>query len=173
MEDLSFRAGSVSAVRRLREQYLLAPDLLYLNHASIGTVPRPVVDAHVGYIELCETHPSLYVWGSVWRDVAEGVRAQAAALLNCVPDDLAITHNTTEGFNVLAHGLPLVAGDEVLFSSINHAGAAVAWDALAERRGFTVRRFTFPVERGAERSPPPSATAAWSTCSSTARSLWA
>lgn len=150
MEGLSFRADSLSAVRRVREQYLLAPDLIYLNHASIGTVPRPVVDAHIGYIELCETHPSLYVWGGVWRDVAEGVRAQAAALLNCVPDDLAITHNTTEGFNVLAHGLPLVAGDEVLFSSINHAGASVAWETLAGRRGFTVRRFTFPVERGAE-----------------------
>jgi selenocysteine lyase/cysteine desulfurase len=70
--------------------------------------------------------------------------------LKCEADDLAITHNTTEGFNVLAHGLPLSAGDEVLFSSINHAGAAVAWDTLAERRGFTVRRFPFPVERGAE-----------------------
>ena len=150
LDGLSFRADSVSAVRRLRDQYLLSPDLIYLNHASIGTVPRPVVDAHIGYLELCETHPSLYVWGDVWRVLAEGVRAQAAALLKCEADDLAITHNTTEGFNVLAHGLPLSAGDEVLFSSINHAGAAVAWDTLAERRGFTVRRFPFPVERGAE-----------------------
>ena len=150
MAGLSFRADSIAAVRRLRDQYLLAPDLIYLNHASIGTVPRPVVDAHAGYLALCETHPSLYVWGSVWRELAEAVRAQAASLLNCLPDDLAITHNTTEGFSVLAHGLPLAAGDEVLFSSINHAGAAVAWDALAERRGFTVRRFPFPVERGAD-----------------------
>jgi len=150
MAQLSFQADSLSAIRRLRDQYMLAPDLNYLNHASIGTAPRPVVEAHAGYLQLCESHPSLYVWGGVWRELAEQARAQAAALLNCGVDDLAITHNTTEGFNILAHGLQLGPGDEILFSSINHAGAAVAWDALAERRGFSVRRFAFPVERGAE-----------------------
>lgn len=150
MGAVRFRADDAAALRRLQDQYLLAPDLIYLNHASIGTVPRPVLEAHAGYLELCETHPSLYVWGRVWREVTESARSAAASLLNCSADDLAITHNTTEGFNILAHGLDLGAGDEVLFSSINHAGAAVAWDVLAERAGFTVRRFDFPVERGAE-----------------------
>jgi len=147
---LQFRADDPTAVRRLKEQYFLSSDLIYLNHASIGTAPRPVVDAHAGYLALCESHPSLYVWGSVWREVTERVRTQAAALLRCAADDLAITHNTTEGFNILAHGLPLGPGDEILFSSINHSGAAVPWDVLALDRGFSVRRFDFPVDRGAE-----------------------
>ena len=111
MAQLSFQADSLSAIRRLRDQYMLAPDLNYLNHASIGTAPRPVVEAHAGYLQLCESHPSLYVWGGVWRELAEQARAQAAALLNCGVDDLAITHNTTEGFNILAHGLQLGPGD--------------------------------------------------------------
>lgn len=132
---------------RLREQYLLSSELIYLNHASIGTVPRPVLAAHSGYLELCETFPSLYVWGAVWREVAEETRRSAAALLRCSPDELAITHNTTEGFNVLAHGLPIGAGDEVLFSSLNHPGASVAWSGVAARRGYHVRDFDFPVER--------------------------
>ena len=129
----------------LKEEYLLSPELIYLNHASIGTTPKAVVEAHSRYLELCESHPSLYVWGAVWREVAEEARSMAAALTGCEPDDLAITHNTTEGFSILAQGLPLGPGDEVLFSSLNHAGAAVAWDGLAERRGFTVRRFQFPL----------------------------
>ena len=68
------------------------PDLIYLNHASIGTVPEPVHRAHVGYLELCESYPSLYVWGSVWREVTEETRRQVAAMLRCEPDDLAIHH---------------------------------------------------------------------------------
>lgn len=143
-----FDAEAPGAVRQLRGEYLLADDLAYLNHASIGTVPRAVVRAHAAYLEICESHPSLYVWGEVWREVAEDTRAAAAALLRCHADELAITHNTTEGFNILAHGLPLDRGDEVLFSSLNHPGASVAWDGLSRRRGFTVRRFDFPA-RGA------------------------
>ena len=139
------RKSALPAAAVLKEEYLLSPDLIYLNHASIGTTPRAVVEAHSRYLELCETHPSLYVWGAVWREVTEEARSMASALVRCEPDDLAITHNTTEGFSILAQGLPLGPGDEVLFSSLNHAGAAVAWDGLAERGGFTVRRFDFPV----------------------------
>jgi selenocysteine lyase/cysteine desulfurase len=133
--------------RALSAQYMLSEDILYLNHASIGTVPRAVHEAHVAYLELCESHPSLYVWGPAWRELTEETRASAAGLLRCDPDDLAVTHNTTEGFNVLAHGLPLRRGDEVLFSSLNHPGASVPWTGLAETRGFDVRRFEFPLER--------------------------
>lgn len=148
--ELQFNAGDPAAVRRLRDQYLLSSDLIYLNHASIGTVPIPVHRAHVGYLELCESHPSLYVWSRVWRDVTENTRSAAANLLGCAADDLAISHNTTEGFNILAHGLPLGRGDEVLFSSLNHPGASVPWRGLAPDRGYSVRSFDFPVARGAD-----------------------
>ena len=146
----SFDASSAASIRMLREQYLLSGDLTYLNHASIGTIPISVHRAHVAYLELCESHPSLYVWGAVWREVTEDTRRAAATLLGAEADDIAITHNTTEGFNILAHGLPLRRGDEVLFSSLNHGGASVAWQALAGRGGFTVRRFDFPVARAPE-----------------------
>lgn len=145
-----FRHDDPAAIRALASEYLLGDDLVYLNHASIGTVPRPVHAAHVAYLELCERHPSLYVWGRVWRDVLEDTRRGAAGLLRCDPDDLAVTHNTTEGFNILAQGLRLGPGDEVLFSSLNHPGASVAWRGQASRRGFAVRDFDFPLERTPE-----------------------
>ena len=143
----AFRHDDPTSIRALASEYLLGDDLVYLNHASIGTVPRPVHEAHVGYLALCERHPSLYVWGRVWRDVLEDVRAEGSRILGCRPNDLAVTHNTTEGFNILAQGLPLGPGDEVVFSSLNHPGASVAWRGQAARRGFTVRDVAFPVDR--------------------------
>jgi len=140
--------GSPAAVQAIRDQYLLAPALNSLTHASIGTVPRLVHEAHVAHLELCESNPSLYVWGRIWRDVTEGTRRAAADLIRCSPDDLAITHSTTEGFNILAAGLPLGPGDEVLFSTLNHPGASVPWQRMATERGYTVRTFDFPLEEG-------------------------
>ena len=126
-------------------QYSVDPTVTYLNHASIGTVPRAVQAAHRGYLELCETNPWLYMWSEPWTAPREAVRTQAAKLLGCESDELAIVHNTTECFNTLAHGLPLGAGDEVLFSALNHAGASVCWHHVAKRQGFKVRQFDFPL----------------------------
>ena len=95
------------ATAGLRAEYMLAEGLHYLNHASIGTVPTAVHEAHVAHLTLCETNPSLYVWGPLWREVTDGTREAAAGLLGCAADDLAVTHSTTEGFNILAQGLPL------------------------------------------------------------------
>jgi selenocysteine lyase/cysteine desulfurase len=67
-------------------------------------------------------------------------------MMGCSPKDLAITHNTTEGFNVFAQGLPLGPGDEVLFSTLNHAGASICWEHFGSQRGYSVRRFEFPLE---------------------------
>jgi selenocysteine lyase/cysteine desulfurase len=131
---------------RMREEYLLAPDVAYLNHASIGTIPRVVHEAHKAYLGVCETNPWLYMWGGAWEEPREAVRAKGAAALGVPAADVAITHNTTEGFNLLAQGLPLGPGDEVLFSSLNHDGASVCFRHHAEARGYTVRQFDIPIE---------------------------
>ena len=130
-----------------RSDYGLAEGLRYLNHGSIGTVPNVVQEAHLGYLRTCETHPSLYVWGEVWDEAREQLRGELASFLGCEAAELAITRNTTEGFNLLAQGLPLEDGDEVLFSSLNHVGASACFQHQAERRGYRVRSFEFPVDR--------------------------
>ncbi len=130
---------------RLRAAYSLDQEITYLNHASIGTVPRPVQGAHRSYLEICESNPWLYMWGGDWNRPREATRRRAAVLLGCEATEIAFTHNTTEAFNLLAHGLPLTTGNEVLFSSLNHSGASACWFHMAGERGFSVRRFEFPL----------------------------
>lgn len=137
---------SESSAIILRDEYFLTPGLLYLNHGSIGTVPRVVHDAHVRLLQLCETNPHAHMWTDVWTEALASTRAAAAGLLHCETDEVAITHNTTEGFNVLAQGLPLRAGNEVLFSSLNHPSASEPWKYYAGRRGYAVRRFEIPLD---------------------------
>ena len=138
-------AAEKRGFRKLKDDYSLDPNVLYLNHASIGTVPRVVQEAHMGYLRLCETNPWLYMWSAPWVEPTEIIREKAALLMGCEPSETVLTHNTTECFNLLAHGLPLGAGDEVLYSSLNHISASTCWHNLAPRRGFSVRSFHFPI----------------------------
>lgn len=138
-------AGSEWSAATLRDEYLLAPGLLYLNHGSIGTIPKVVLDEHVRLLRLCETNPHAHMWTDVWTEALARTRTLAAGLLHCETDEVALTHNTTEGFNVLAQGLPLGAGDEVLFSNLNHPSASEPWRYYAARRGYSVRRFEIPL----------------------------
>lgn len=131
--------------RGLRHAYSIDPAVTYLNHASIGTVPRRVTEAHCRYLEICESNPWLHVWGGEWDEPLRQTRAAAARRLGCDKNELAIVHNTTEVFNLLAQGLPLGRGDEVLMSSLNHTGATVPWLHRADERGFQVRHFDFPL----------------------------
>lgn len=130
----------------LRQLYSLDDDVVYLNHASIGTMPRAIQRAHQRYLSACENNPWLHMWGDAWEEPVAAVRTQCAQFLGCSDEEVTFSHNTTETFNVLAQGLPLGKGDEVLFSSLNHSGASVCWQHQAERRDFTVRQFEFPLD---------------------------
>ncbi len=129
---------------KLGEHFTIDPKVTYLNHASIGATPAPVQEARARYLSVCEKNPWLYMWSGEWDEPREVVRRQAAEVLGCLAEEVAITHNTTEMFNTLANGLPLRQGDEVLFSSLNHSGASVAFEHASERLGYKTRRFEFP-----------------------------
>lgn len=144
----------------LRDAYGLADDITYFNHASIGTMPLIVIEAREQYQRACESNPWLYVWSDGFGDARESVRQKAADYLGCDVEEVALTHNTTEGMNVIAQGLPLGPGDEVVFSSMNHAGASVCWQQQAARRGFSVKRFELSAV-GAENMTPVELVAAY------------
>jgi len=129
----------------LAKKYLLDPKVNYLNHASIGTIARPVHEARRKYLDICETNPWLYMWGGAWEEDRKAVRKKCAQLLHANSDEIAITHNTTEAFNLMADGLPLKPNDEILFSTLCHAGASLPFVHRAKTGKYKTRKFDFPI----------------------------
>ncbi|MDZ7373623.1 MAG: aminotransferase class V-fold PLP-dependent enzyme [candidate division KSB1 bacterium] len=119
----------------VRSQFPLTRDRVYMNNGGLGPSPyqvlRTVQQAMEELESICETG----------HEKIEGVRQRAAAFLGCLPEELAFTHNTTEGMNLIARGLPLKPGDEVLMSTHEHVGGAMPWLALMKERGLRVRLF--------------------------------
>ncbi len=118
----------------VREQFPLKHDPLYLNNGTMGPSPFVVIDAVT--TELGEVDRSGRYGG--WEDA----RPKIARFVNALPEEISLTHNVTEGINVVACGLPLRRGDEVIMTTHEHAGNALPWLARARRDGVVIRVFT-------------------------------
>ncbi len=115
----------------VREQFPLRRDPLYLNNGTMGPSPFVVIDAVRAETELVDREGK---YGG-WDDVRPGI----ARFVNAAPEEISLTHNVTEGINVVACGLPLRRGDEVLVTNHEHAGNAIPWLARARRDGIVVK----------------------------------
>ncbi len=114
--------------------FTFAPGLCYLQTASLGPTPRPVLERTVGAWKSLELNPVFYGYG---RDekAMDGVRARAATFLGCKTEEIVLTNCTTEGMNWVASGLGLAAGDHVLTTDQEHPGGRVCWDYVVRKYG--------------------------------------
>jgi selenocysteine lyase/cysteine desulfurase len=126
------------------EQFLLPGWRAFLNNGSLGVAPRPVLAAVEAYLRhgasrVTDEYPR---WG---YETLEAHRAEMAAFLGCKTGELAFTHNATEAMNIVAHGLELKPGDEVLLTDQEHPGGRECWLKRARRDGILVREVSIPL----------------------------
>ncbi|MCC7261793.1 MAG: aminotransferase class V-fold PLP-dependent enzyme [Candidatus Latescibacteria bacterium] len=142
--DLAVAGAAAAYWQRVKEEFLLEPGLLHFNCGSIGAVPRPVVETLKAYIDRLETNPYNYVWeGFPDAKIIELVN-KAKGFLNGWNGDILFTRNTTEGMNLVATGLQLKAGDEILTTDHEHPGGIYGWLHLAQQQGVRVRQLHLP-----------------------------
>lgn len=139
-EDFTLRGLPTS------KDYSLEKGVKYLNHGSIGTIPKIVQEAHQDYLSACESNPWFYMWSGEWDKPIENTRQKVADFLNAESNEISFPHNTTEVYNLLALGLDLNTNDEVLFCNLNHAGASIPFHIHSKKRGYKVKVFDIPTE---------------------------
>lgn len=131
--------------RRIREEQFSLPHWrVFLNNGSLGITPKPVVAAMKNFIDRSaaldiEEYPR---WGYERMDEH---RKALADFTGCHPDELALTHNATEAISLVAQGLDLKAGDEVLMTDQEHPSGRGAWSVRAARHGIVVRQVPIPL----------------------------
>jgi len=119
------------------EDFLFAPELVYLQTGSLGPTPRPVMERTIAVWKELERNPSFYGYGAQ-EHAMDDVRASAARFLGCKTDEILLTRCTTDGMNTLAQGLTFAAGDRVLTTDQEHPGGRHCWDYVARRYGVAI-----------------------------------
>ncbi len=118
----------------VREQYTTSPNIMNLNNGGVSPQPKPVQDAHIRYYQYCNEAPSYYMW-RILDQGREPLRNRLAELAGCLPEELAINRNTTEGLNTIIFGLNLKAGDEVVLTKYDYPNMMNAWKQREKRDG--------------------------------------
>jgi len=126
----------------VKRQFPLEQGLLYFNAANVCPASRAVLDRHAEFLRDFESNPS-FQNRAKYEGLRTGTRAKIASVLRVKPNEITITRNTSEGSNLLVHGLTLKPGDEVIVFDHNHPSNLDSWRVRASREGFTLR--TLPV----------------------------
>jgi isopenicillin-N epimerase len=110
-------------------EWLLDPEVTYLNHGGYGGCPRPVFDRYQAWQRELEREPTDFFHRRLPGLLAE-VRARLAEFLGARPEDLALARNATSALNSAIHSLALEPGAEVLTTAHEYAALVKAWRAV-------------------------------------------
>lgn len=123
--------------------WLLDPEVTFLNHGSLGSCPRPVLEAQSRFREELERRPIQFLLRDLASRLAE-VRSSLAQLVGCNPDDLALMPNAESCINAVLRSLEFRAGDELLATTHDYNACLNSLDYTASRWGAKVVRAPIP-----------------------------
>lgn len=130
----------------LAAQFLLDPEVTFLNHGSFGACPRPVFEAYQRWQLKLERQPVAFLDPN--RGLSAWMREAREALAEVVgadPNDIVGQTNATAALNIVAQSLPLQPGDEILTTDHEYAALEKTWAYVCRRTGAQVKVVTIPL----------------------------
>jgi len=125
----------------VRKQFLFEDGLIMMNNGTVGPMPKPVFNTLMKYFRVQVTNP--YDVYNFIPTLKEEVRMKLANFINASPEEVVITHNTTEGLNFVVSGLDMKEGDEVIVSNMEHPGSINPWKLKEKRYGIVIKEVPF------------------------------
>ncbi len=100
--------------------FIKEKDYHYFNTGTMGLSPKHVINAYKDAIDQANSK-------GIYSQHEAPLKSALAKFINCSENEIALTHNVTEGINIAAWSLPLNEGDEVILCTHEHAGNALPW----------------------------------------------
>lgn len=115
----------------VKEQFPIIKNKIWMNNGTVGPSPYVVQEAMFAKEADVNAHGE---YGGY-----ETVRKKLGKLVNCSEEEISLTMNVTNGINIIAQGIRLKRGDEVILTTHEHIGNAVPWLARAKRDGIVIK----------------------------------
>ncbi|SVE54594.1 uncharacterized protein METZ01_LOCUS507448, partial [marine metagenome] len=116
-----------------KNQFMLDPEIIFLNHGSFGACAKPVYENLLKWQQKLEKEPVKFFEETI-MDALQTSRQVLGDYIGCSSDDLVYFPNPTTAVNAVARSLKLKPGDEVL--STNHIYGALdrSWKYICNQK---------------------------------------
>lgn len=118
--------------------------LVYLDNGATTQKPKQVIKRIVQSYENenSNVHRGVHYLSEISTKAHENARKKVADFINAVPEEIIFTRGTTESINLVSRSYIegcCKAGDEIIFSTMEHHSNMVPWQMAAERCGLKFR----------------------------------
>lgn len=128
---------------RIRDPWLLDPEVTYLNHGSFGSTPAVVLQ-HQHELQLrLEKEPVLFMVREL-EGLLDDSRTRLASFLGVHRSDLAFVRNATAGVNAVLRSFRFSAGDELLTTNHEYNACRNVLEFVAQQSGARVVAASIP-----------------------------
>lgn len=127
--------------------WLLDRHIDFLNHASFGACPRPVLEVQAKLRSQLENEP-LRFFGREWEPLLDSSRNKLASFVGTQAQDLVFVPNATTGVNAVLRSLRFAPDDELLTTNHEYNACRNALDFIAScvNAKVVVADIPFPIE---------------------------
>ena len=112
---------------KLKSQFLLNPEITYLNFGSFGACPKPIFSDYQKWQLLLESEPCQFIAVN-GIEYLKASRQALASYINCNADDIVYVTNPTYAVNIIAKSLKLNEGDEILSTNLEYGALDRTWN---------------------------------------------
>ena len=129
---------------RMRELFLLDPQVIFLNHGSFGACPRDVFETQQRWQLEMERNPVAFL-GRRSAQLLSYARAVLGSTLGASGEHLVFVPNATTGVNIVARSFALRPGDEVLSTDMEYGACDATWQHVCAQHGAHYRKVEIPL----------------------------
>jgi len=129
----------------VRTQPVADARIAWFDVASTGATLRGAMASEYRAREIQSIELASFANTDRWGAESTRLATRFATFVGCDPDEIVFTHGTSEGLSMVAAGLDLNSGDEILTTAQEHPAAVSPWMFQARRRGIVVKQIELPV----------------------------
>lgn len=133
-------------MQNLKSQFLLDPEIAYLNFGSFGATPKEIFEDYQKWQLELEREPAQFIQVNGLRYLKHS-RDTLGKYVNCQGDDLVYVTNPSYGVNIVAKSFKLEPGDEILTTDLEYGACDKTWNYYCKKAGakYVRQKINFPI----------------------------